>query len=193
MNINRKEIILNSAITLFAQSGFASVSTSAVAKHAGVAEGLIFHYFNTKEDILLCILEQVSEKYLDGFKARKADCSTGIEVVRAFIEYNADFHQEYSDALLILFRDLPSSFLQEGNPHYEALRRGLNEIIGLLEEGVGQGKKDGTIRDVSEHETALLIWGMVHGSTRLELLEPIDVPDLTDLSVDFCIKAIEKK
>lgn len=53
----RKEHILETALNLFARHGFDGTSTKQIAQAAGVAEGLIFHYFPTKDDLLNAVLE----------------------------------------------------------------------------------------------------------------------------------------
>jgi AcrR family transcriptional regulator len=53
----RREQILKTALKLFAESGFDATSTRQIAKEAGIAEGLIFHYFPTKASLLTAILE----------------------------------------------------------------------------------------------------------------------------------------
>lgn len=53
--------ILNSALKLFATEGYASTSTSKVAKQAGVSEGLIFRHFKNKEGLLDAVMEQSRE------------------------------------------------------------------------------------------------------------------------------------
>jgi AcrR family transcriptional regulator len=53
----RREQILKTALTLFAAQGFDATSTRQIAKVAGIAEGLIFHYFPTKASLLTAILE----------------------------------------------------------------------------------------------------------------------------------------
>ncbi|PIQ28558.1 TetR family transcriptional regulator [bacterium (Candidatus Blackallbacteria) CG17_big_fil_post_rev_8_21_14_2_50_48_46] len=45
--------ILNAALELFAEKGYAATSTGAIAKQAGVAEGLIFKHFRNKKELLL--------------------------------------------------------------------------------------------------------------------------------------------
>jgi AcrR family transcriptional regulator len=52
----KQEKILNSALELFAQYGYANTSTSKIAKHAGVSEGLIFRHFGCKESLLDAIV-----------------------------------------------------------------------------------------------------------------------------------------
>lgn len=54
----KQERILNAALHLFATMGYASTSTSKVAKKAGVSEGLIFRHFKNKEGLLEAILTQ---------------------------------------------------------------------------------------------------------------------------------------
>jgi len=53
----RREQILGTALKLFAAQGFDATSTRQIAKEAGIAEGLIFHYFPTKVSLLTAILE----------------------------------------------------------------------------------------------------------------------------------------
>ncbi len=48
----KRRLILRAAITVFARSGYHTSRVSDVAKEAGVAYGLIYHYFGSKEDLL---------------------------------------------------------------------------------------------------------------------------------------------
>ncbi len=52
----RREQILSVAVRLFGERGFAEVSTTDVARTAGVARGLINHYFGTKKDLYLEVI-----------------------------------------------------------------------------------------------------------------------------------------
>jgi AcrR family transcriptional regulator len=53
----RREQILKAALKLFAERGFDATSTRQIASEAGIAEGLIFHYFPTKASLLAAILD----------------------------------------------------------------------------------------------------------------------------------------
>ncbi|MFD3449991.1 TetR/AcrR family transcriptional regulator [Microbacteriaceae bacterium 4G12] len=48
--------IVEAAITIFAEKGYAATSTSEIAKASGVAEGTIFRHYGTKENLLLAII-----------------------------------------------------------------------------------------------------------------------------------------
>jgi len=55
--IDRQKQILAVATNLFASKGYAATSTKQIAKKVGVTEGLIFHYFPKKLDLLKAIIE----------------------------------------------------------------------------------------------------------------------------------------
>ena len=52
----RRQQILSVAVRLFGERGYADVSTTDVARAAGVARGLINHYFGTKKDLYLAVV-----------------------------------------------------------------------------------------------------------------------------------------
>ncbi|MEP5569196.1 MAG: TetR/AcrR family transcriptional regulator [Halioglobus sp.] len=54
----RESDILEAATQLFAEEGFHGSSTRKIAAQAGLSEGTLFHYFNTKNDLLLAILDE---------------------------------------------------------------------------------------------------------------------------------------
>lgn len=56
-----RQQILDAAFELFANNGFTKTSISTVAKKAGVSKGLIYHYFDSKLDILEGIFGQLME------------------------------------------------------------------------------------------------------------------------------------
>lgn len=49
----RREQILSTALRLFCENGYAGTSTRAIAQAVGVTEGLLFHYFPNKEQLLV--------------------------------------------------------------------------------------------------------------------------------------------
>jgi len=59
---DKQEKILKAALELFAREGFAATSTSKVAKHAEVSEGLIFRHFKNKKGLLEAILVEGEKK-----------------------------------------------------------------------------------------------------------------------------------
>lgn len=85
--MDKQEIILTTALRLFVENGFHATPTSKIAKEAGVANGTLFHYYPTKEDLIVSVYlyiktkmgeyieehvkpaEDVKEEFRDQFKA----------------------------------------------------------------------------------------------------------------------------
>ncbi len=53
----RVQEILNAGLELFIQKGYAATRTAEIAKKVGMSEGLLFHYFETKEKLYLTLLQ----------------------------------------------------------------------------------------------------------------------------------------
>lgn len=62
---SKEREILSAALRLFAENGFHGTPTSRIAKEAGVANGTLFHYYPTKEDLIISL-------YID-IKARMSE------------------------------------------------------------------------------------------------------------------------
>lgn len=73
---SKRQQLLNSALTLFVSQGIDATSTASIAKHAGVANGTLFHHFPSKEVLILSL-----------YKIIKQDFATQIETF-AFNEKN---------------------------------------------------------------------------------------------------------
>ena len=53
----KKQQIMNAAVELFAEHGFYKTTTAMIAHAAGVTQPYIFHFFKTKEELFLAVLE----------------------------------------------------------------------------------------------------------------------------------------
>jgi AcrR family transcriptional regulator len=54
---DRREQILDAAMRVFAQKGFARATNKDIAHEAGITPGLIYHYFDSKESLLSAVIE----------------------------------------------------------------------------------------------------------------------------------------
>ncbi|MFN2426600.1 MAG: TetR/AcrR family transcriptional regulator [Candidatus Binatia bacterium] len=59
----RRARVLLEATRLFSERGYAAVSTADVARAAGVAEGSVFHYFGTKQELLRAVGERYGTEF----------------------------------------------------------------------------------------------------------------------------------
>jgi AcrR family transcriptional regulator len=64
----RREAILQQALKIFDEHGFANTSLDDIAKEIGVKREAIYYYFRNKTEILLCIIRPQSESLVEGLK-----------------------------------------------------------------------------------------------------------------------------
>lgn len=84
----RKQKVLEAAIREFAEKGYAAASTNVIASAAGVAKGLIFHYFDSKKDLYLTALSHCLETQMEYFLAR-AKPPHPPDIIERVIEWGA--------------------------------------------------------------------------------------------------------
>jgi len=53
----KRDVIINAALTEFADKGFDLASTNEIVKHAGISKGALFHYFTCKKDLFLFLCD----------------------------------------------------------------------------------------------------------------------------------------
>ena len=62
---NRKKTILDSALKVFARDGYHNASISKISKHAGISKGLLYNYFESKEELLKILIGSLLDKEID--------------------------------------------------------------------------------------------------------------------------------
>ena len=66
---DKRNAIIETALKLFTERGFHGTPTSLIAKQAGVATGTLFHYFNTKEELINAIYLTCKENLVKEMKS----------------------------------------------------------------------------------------------------------------------------
>lgn len=109
----KQKKILTAATELFAQKGYASTSTSEIAKKADVAEGTIFRHYKSKKELLMAIVSPMMVKLIapmikeDIYKVLDQDFADFKDFIRAMIENRTVFVKNNLPLLRILFQELP--------------------------------------------------------------------------------------
>ena len=97
--------IVKAALSLFQTKGFEGTTTRAIARKAGIAEGTVFNYFKTKEDIALYFFEQevghAVAAVRDNRRLRKVSLEEKLfALVQSQLEYLAPYERFIGAALL---------------------------------------------------------------------------------------------
>ncbi|WP_187261488.1 TetR/AcrR family transcriptional regulator [Pontibacter beigongshangensis] len=67
------QVIIQTALRLFSEKGFEATSIRNISKEAGISLGLMYNYFESKDELLLEILKQGSEAMKESFAAQSAE------------------------------------------------------------------------------------------------------------------------
>jgi len=70
---DRKKVILGAALHVFAEDGYHLSSVSRIAKKAGFSKGLMYNYFESKEDLLLNLMNSMGDEFEKTFSIKPGD------------------------------------------------------------------------------------------------------------------------
>jgi AcrR family transcriptional regulator len=141
---NTQKAILRAALELFAEKGFYHTTTKAISRKAGIAEGTLFNYFETKEDLALYFFEQELVEVMEWYEGdrriqRAALAEKLFAIIHHFLERLAPYEEfigaVYLRALAPASKLSPWSLqTQERNLRY------LRFIRGILKEAEKGGE-----------------------------------------------------
>ena len=98
---DKVDLIMNSALDLFANQGFNATSISQIAKQAGISKGLMYNYFSSKDDLLKRIIIGGLQSFLDLLQVKdieniqKKELVKFIETNLSLIKINAAYYKLY--------------------------------------------------------------------------------------------------
>ena len=131
-----KKAILRAALDLFAEKGFYQTTTKAISREAGIAEGTLFNYFETKEDLALYFFEEELAEIIDWYqKERRLKKASLAEKLFSIIHHLLERMEPYEEFIgAVYLRALtPQSKLSPFNFDAEERRmRYLRFIRGIL-------------------------------------------------------------
>ena len=98
-----KRAILKAALELFAAKGFYATTTKAISKKARIAEGTLFNYFETKEDLALYFFEEELSGVMDWYRAnrrlKKADIAEKLFAIIQHLLERVEPYEEFMGAV----------------------------------------------------------------------------------------------
>ena len=187
--MTKKEKILLAAQEIFARCGYAGTTMKMVAEQAGVASGLVFHYYESKENLFMVAGSEVIDTMIAKLREMTADCPTGCDALGAFIRGYLDFTVENLKTFPTMIRCSPFS---DDNPDLDREKIGakFRELIDMIEEFLQRGIDDGSIADVPVTQTAFMIYANIVGAVRTRFLTPYEVHGLYDEARQFILRSV---
>lgn len=181
-----KDKIISVARTMIAEVGFHATTTAQLAARAGISEGTIYRHFQSKEDILVTILDDLNDQYTAFTASLMADDYGGPGTLQRVLEAQFVFVRENLDGIKIVL----SSFAL-----LSPSKRSMTSVIDRMREFTSQvltrSMEMGVIRDVNPQHTAMVLVALLLGLIELRLFWP-ENEDVNAEAVEFCRHALVK-
>jgi AcrR family transcriptional regulator len=145
-----RRAILHAALALFAEKGFYQTTTRAISRRAKIAEGTLFNYFKTKEDLALYFFEQELVQTIDWYQHDKRAQRAGLpEKLFAIIHRLLDRLAPYEEFIgAVYLRALqPSSRL---NPLSLSAQEHNHRYLRFIREVLADAAVEGEIPDLGD-------------------------------------------
>ncbi|MGO4497076.1 TetR/AcrR family transcriptional regulator [Paenibacillus sp. 2RAB27] len=184
--------IVQAAVEIFSEKGFAGSSTSEIAQKAGVAEGTIFRHYKTKKELLLSIVAPMMSKLIAPFavkdftKVLEADYPDVEQFLRAIIVNRLEFARRHFPVIKIFMHEIP---------FHNELREQFKETVAVLVlekayKAIRHFQKQGQIIELPAPTTMRLIVSTIVGFLIARFLLDPDADWDEEKEIDYTIKFI---
>jgi AcrR family transcriptional regulator len=151
---DKRALIRSAAVRAFAKKGYHACRVSDIAEEAGVAYGLVYHYFKSKEAVLEAVFRETWQAMLGAIRAVEELGEPAPEQVRKVAAIVLRTWRDDPDLVRVLVREVTRS---------PQLQNEIGEIVLAfqeLERIIERGKAEGSFRaDLDSRLAAAMVYG----------------------------------
>jgi AcrR family transcriptional regulator len=157
--LDKRRMILDAAVTVFARQGFHHCRVSDVADQAGVAYGLVYHYFDSKEEILNELFLERWQIMLDAIgeidRRQEVPVRDKLYLVAGFI---IDSYRHEPDLMKVIIVEVTRAANSFGRLHLDKIREAYQGIAAIVEDA----RCDGSFKsDIPSEFAAMCFYGAI--------------------------------
>jgi len=152
----KRRQILDAAVRTFARNGYHATRVGDIAEDAGVAYGLVYHYFSSKEDVLESIFRETWTDLLEAIRDVEESEDLATEQLRQVTAILLRSWRRQPDLVRVLVREVARS------PEVQRRVDEIGEVFSALERIVACGQAQGEFRpDVDARLASWLLYGAI--------------------------------
>jgi TetR/AcrR family transcriptional regulator, fatty acid metabolism regulator protein len=140
---DKRRLILDAAVRVFARQGFHTCRVSDIADQAGVAYGLVYHYFSSKEQILDTLFLERWDVMLTAIAEADASPRSPQEKLHAISGFIIDSYRHDPELMKVIIVEVTRAANTFGLTHLDKIRDAYAGIAAI----VASAQEDGTFRD----------------------------------------------
>jgi TetR/AcrR family fatty acid metabolism transcriptional regulator len=153
-SIERRQSILDAAVRVFARKGFHTARVGDIAAEAGVAHGLLYHYFASKDELLETVFREAWSELLGAMRTAAQTDEPAPEQLRKVCAILLRTWRHTPDLVTVLVREIARS--GELQKRIDDVREALRVIEGI----VARGQADGDFRaELDPRLAATIVYG----------------------------------
>jgi TetR/AcrR family transcriptional regulator, fatty acid metabolism regulator protein len=155
---DKRRIILDAAIRVFARRGFNGCRVSDIADEAGVAYGLVYHYFRSKDEVLDTLFLERWNVMLEAIRETDRQDLSPREKLHQIASFIVDSYRHDPELMKVIIVEVTRAANSFGQTHIEKITEAYELIAGIVE----RAQIDGTFKDtVTPRFAALAFYGAI--------------------------------
>ena len=152
----KRRLLLMAAVRVFARKGYHASRVGDIAEEAGVAYGLLYHYFQSKEDVLLSVFRETWRALIATIRSVEEAGDPPREQLRKVAEILLRSWRRDPDLVRVLVLEVTRS------PHLPGEMDEIVASFAAIQEIIERGQADGSIRaDLDARLASYIFYGAV--------------------------------
>jgi AcrR family transcriptional regulator len=136
---DKRRLILDAAVRVFARQGFHACRVADIADEAGVAYGLVYHYFESKDEVLDTLFLERWHVMLDVIRDVDAGEAPVREKLAAIASFIVDSYRHDPDLMKVIIVEVTRAANSFGDTHIGTIREAYELIGGMIAKAQAEG------------------------------------------------------
>jgi TetR/AcrR family transcriptional regulator, fatty acid metabolism regulator protein len=154
----KRRLILDAAVRVFARQGFNGCRVSDIADEAGVAYGLVYHYFRSKDEVLDTLFLERWDVMLQVIRDLDAQDLPAREKLHAITSFIVESYRHDPDLMKVIIVEVTRAANSFGQTHLGRIREAYDLIAGIVAKAQERGEFRST---VSPDFAAMAFYGAI--------------------------------
>jgi TetR/AcrR family transcriptional regulator, fatty acid metabolism regulator protein len=156
--VDKRRMILDAAIRVFARQGFHHSRVSDIADEAGVAYGLVYHYFKSKDEVLNELFTERWSLLLAAIDEVDAQDVPSRDKLRAVANFIVESYRHEPELMKVIIVEVTRAANSFGRTHLPEIRRAYEKIAKIVADGQARGELR---RDVDPLFASMWFYGAI--------------------------------
>ena len=139
-NQDKRRLILDAAVRVFARQGFHTCRVSDIADEAGVAYGLVYHYFQSKDQVLDTLFLSRWDVLLEAIRETDSHDIPAREKLEAIAGFIIESYRHDPDLMKVIIIEVTRAANTFGAAHLGKISEAYELIRGVVEKAQASGE-----------------------------------------------------